>query len=425
MMKHLRLLQKVLLILFLAIGTLASCASEKELRIGVISDIHFLSEHLMDNGPAISSLSESAGRDFTVIPFILDKVLSDYLHSDIDILLISGDMTKDGEKQSHIDLVKKLQPLRDKGIRIYVVPGNHDINMPYASLYKGETVQKAENVDPVEFEQIYTDCGYSKALYRDTASLSYVTELSNNIWLVAIDGCRYKEYINNSISGGKINEHTEMWLRSMFLEAKRKNKLVLGMMHHALVEHFPYQEMLFSQYIIDDWKHYADLFADSGMKAIFTGHFHANDITEYISGEQNKIYDIETGSLTSYAFPYRFVTIRDSGMDVETRNVEALQNKPDLVEHSKKRLEAIAGQLALGKLKSLGVDVNDSIANQIARIAGSIFVLHAAGDEVVTDSLKQQIKELGRLFDQTTPEDGINDFKIDFFPADNNVKINF
>ncbi|MFV0469463.1 MAG: metallophosphoesterase family protein [Dysgonomonas sp.] len=425
MMKHLRLLQKVLLILFLAIGTLASCASEKELRIGVISDIHFLSEHLMDNGSAISSLSESAGRDFTAIPFILDKVLSDYLHSDIDILLISGDMTKDGEKQSHIDLVKKLQPLRDKGIRIYVVPGNHDINMPYASLYKGETVQKAENVDPVEFEQIYADCGYSKALYKDTASLSYVTELSNNIWLVAIDGCRYKEYTNNSISGGKINEHTEMWLRSMFLEAKRKNKLVLGMMHHALVEHFPYQEMLFSQYIIDDWKHYADLFADSGMKAIFTGHFHANDITEYISGEQNKIYDIETGSLTSYAFPYRFVTIRDSGMDVETRNVEALQNKPDLVEHSKKRLEAIAGQLALGKLKSLGVDVNDSIANQIARIAGGIFVLHAAGDEVVTDSLKQQIKELGRLFDQTTPEDDIDDFKIDFFPADNNVKINF
>ena len=76
-------------------------------------------------------------------------------------------------------------------------------------------------------------------------------------------------------------------------------------MHHGLVEHMLYQSTLMPDYLIDDWKNNAEILADSGLKVIFTGHFHSNDITLLTTHKGNKIYDIETGSLAGYPFPYR------------------------------------------------------------------------------------------------------------------------
>jgi len=44
--------------------------------------------------------------------------------SDIEVLLIPGDLTKDGEKLSHLELVQKLEPIIEKGIQTFVIPGN-------------------------------------------------------------------------------------------------------------------------------------------------------------------------------------------------------------------------------------------------------------------------------------------------------------
>ena len=43
-----------------------------------------------------------------------------------DLVLITGDLTKDGERLSHAYVKGKLDELRASGIRTLVIPGNHD-----------------------------------------------------------------------------------------------------------------------------------------------------------------------------------------------------------------------------------------------------------------------------------------------------------
>ena len=399
-----------------------SLLAGEPIKIGVITDTHYLSEKLMDDGYALQNYIQVSGKNIKDAPAVLDKVLDDYLHSDIQVLLVSGDMTKDGEKQSHLDFVNKLKALQDKGVKVFVIPGNHDINMPNAIEYKGNKTLPVSNVSPKEFTDIYASCGYNNALLRDTASLSYVALLDDHTWLVAIDAARYKEYDTRSISRGKISANTEKWLIEVLDKAKLQNITVVGMMHWGLTEHIVYQSMFFKDYLVDDWTRFANLFADKGMKAIFTGHFHSNDISAFVSDKGNTIYDIETGTLSGYPFSYRFIELNDKGMDIKTKNITSLPDNPALAEDDKQRMQSLSHRLAMQKLKGLGYNLPDDVLKQFADVLSQIFVLHLYGDEKPDDKLKLSMLKLSKAME--TPMD-IEDLEIDFPPADNNVQIAF
>ncbi len=269
----------------LSIFVLISCFSRatEPIKLGVITDTHYLSEKLMDGGYAVENYVYQTGRNIHDAPAILDQVLDNYLQSGIQVLLVCGDMTKDGEKQSHIDFAKKLKPLQEKGIRVYVIPGNHDINMANAVEFKGNKAFPTPGISPDEFANIYNDCGYKDAIDRDQASLSYVAGLNDSTWLLAIDAARYQEYKTGSITAGRILPQTEQWIVEILDTARSRGVQVIGMMHWGLTEHIVYQASSFKDYLVADWQRLASLFADKGMKAIFTGHFHSNDISMFTS----------------------------------------------------------------------------------------------------------------------------------------------
>lgn len=412
---------KQILIYILLILSLNLYANEP-IRIGVISDTHFLSEKLMDDGYAMQDYVLNNGKNIKDIPAVLDKVLNDYLQSDIQVLLVSGDITKDGEKQSHIDFAEKLKPLQKKGVQVFVIPGNHDINMPNSVEFRGNKTLPVDNISREEFAEIYSNCGYNNALKKDTESLSYVAELDNKTWLLAIDAARYKEYKTNSISAGKIPTTTEQWIKNILDQAKEKNILVIGMMHWGLTEHIMYQSSFFKNYLVQDWERLANMFADNGMKAIFTGHFHSNDISAFTSSNGNTIYDIETGTLSAYPFSYRFVELSDQGMDIKTRNITSTTDNPNLAEEDKIRMQMFSEKQAKQKLKGLGYNLPDSTLSEMANVLSQIFVLHAYGDEKISDDLKEAMEKLSIQLD--TPID-LTEIELDFHPADNNVKITF
>lgn len=412
--------------LFLIIVIIAK-ASEP-LRIGVITDLHYLSEKLMDGGSAVDKYMQSSGRMIKYTPFVLDSVLRHYDQgwaddiAAIDILLVCGDITKDGEKQSHLDFVEKLKPLQKKNVSVFVVPGNHDINMPGSVGFKGAGTYKVDNVSPKEFEEIYHDCGFDQAFKRDTASLSYAAVIAkyneSETWLLVIDAARYNEYTTRSISGGRILPQTEKWVLEILDEAKRKNAQVIGMMHWGLVEHFPMQSLLMKDYLVDDWKRLSTLFADNGMVAIFTGHNHANDITRYISSSKKNIYDIETGTLSSYPFSYRFVDYYPSNMNIGTFNIESLPQNPKLGEESKTRLYNLAKTMGKRKLNSFIPGLPVKRQEAFSDILAQIFLLHVWGDETISDELKIQIQDIMGGGDS-------EGYEPDFFPKDNNVTITY
>jgi UDP-2,3-diacylglucosamine pyrophosphatase LpxH len=168
----------------------------------------------------------------------------------------------------------------------------------------------------------------------------------------------------------------------------------------------------------------AGLLADNGVKAIFTGHFHANDISEFTSDNRNKIYDVETGSLAAYPFPYRFVELSDKSMTISTKNLKSISSNPDLYITGKTKLKAWAKNLCYQKIREKNLAPNEDILSQMADIASDITLLHVAGDEVVGDSLQQKIIKLAGEMEMPlllTPEN----IQIDTPPADNNVRLEF
>lgn len=412
---------KRFVILFLSV-VLVSFLLSAQVKMGVITDTHYLSNDLMDDGYALQEYVQASGKNIKEAPAVLDMVLNEYLQSDIEVLLVCGDMTKDGEKQSHIDFANKLKPLQDKGVKVFVIPGNHDINMPNSIEFKGNKRFPVDNISPKDFVDIYGGCGYNNALKRDTASLSYVAQLETNTWLLSVDAGRYKEYTTKSISGGRILPQTEKWAIEVLDEAKRKNIQVIGMMHWGLTEHIMYQSTFFKDYLVDDWQRLAALFADKGMKAIFTGHFHSNDISCFTSDEGNKIYDIETGTLSAYPFAYRFVDLYPDRMNIKTKNVTATPDNPNLAVEDKQRMSVLSEARASQMLKRTGLDLPEETLKPFVNVLSQIFLLHLYGDEVMDDKLMSAMKKLSQTTE--SPID-LEDMELDFPPADNNVTLEF
>lgn len=236
---------------------------------------------------------------------IARSMLDDFVNSDSEYLLIGGDLTG-GKRQSHIEFAQLLKDAEERsGKEIFVICGNHDC--------AAESSEK--NIDINEFKEIYADFGFNEADSYDPASASYAVDLSDGYRLLAIDSCIYGK------DDGKLSSETMEWVKAEAEEAKADGKNVIAMMHHSLLPHFTIQPM------IDDYADFAEQFADMGIKLVFTGHIHANDISMANSKNGNTVYDIQTGSLITSPNAYRKVTLTDDEISIESRYVEKIDTK--------------------------------------------------------------------------------------------------
>ena len=194
------------------------------------------------------------------------------------------------------------------------------------------------------------------------------------------------------------------------------------MMHWGFAEHIMYQSSFFKDYLVEDYLRLANLFADNGVKAIFTGHFHSNDITAFTSDKGNVIYDIEIGTLSAYPFSYRFVDLDTNGMKIRTENVTSIPGNSNLAEEDKQRILKLSTALAKGKISKLGYNLSEETSSLFAGIIGQIFIKHAYGDEKVDKSLKEYLEKLSEATDIPM---NTNEIVLDFPPEDNNLYIKF
>jgi 3',5'-cyclic AMP phosphodiesterase CpdA len=174
----------------------------------------------------------------------------------VDLLLIPGDLTKDGALSSHLQFAAYLDSIEQQGIRVFVVPGNHDVNSGRAVSYADTSSTKTTQVGPGRFSEIYAAFAYDEALYRDSFSLSYIAEPEQDLWLIGLDACLYPDDHSTAYAetGGELRRETIRWLESHLLseEALRKTKLVV--MHHGVLEHFHTQARYFEDYLLHRYK---------------------------------------------------------------------------------------------------------------------------------------------------------------------------
>ena len=156
-----------------------------EKKIVVATDMHYFAEKLAGNR-CDSFVGMARGGDGRVLEYgweVMDAFLDDMKEEDPDLLILSGDLTLDGEKASHEELAELLEGLSEAGIEVAVIPGNHDINNPDARRYTADGTEKVESITADEFRDIYADFGYVAADSRDPASLSYLYKIDSANWL--------------------------------------------------------------------------------------------------------------------------------------------------------------------------------------------------------------------------------------------------
>ncbi len=232
------------------IFTCRASAYPDQLKIALITDIHFLSPQLVCKGDALYAYEEATGRNVGDLHEVLNKVVDELKDVAPDILLIAGDITNNGEQQSHIDFIDKLKPLQDEGTRVFVIPGNHDVNVPDAKAYKGMDPTPVKSVSRKEFAELYALFGYGGALKRDDVSLSYLAEINETTWLLCLDTNRYDESSKSSITGGTIRTQTLDWALDIVREAREKKYSNFGDDAPRTGRAFPLSGSLFFQIIL-------------------------------------------------------------------------------------------------------------------------------------------------------------------------------
>ncbi|HOT64380.1 MAG TPA: metallophosphoesterase [Dysgonamonadaceae bacterium] len=389
--------------------------------MAVMSDIHFLGTDLAQSGEALTKYENATGRNVNELHAVLNETLKQIEAASVNALLICGDLTNHGERGSHLELIRKLTSLKQKGIRIYVIPGNHDVNIPDAKAYVGDESSPTQTVSAKEFSELYAPFGYSGAIRRDSASLSYLSALTDSLWLLSLDSNRYNEYTATSISGGRLLPQTVQWAMDILSEARSKNITVLGMMHHGLVEHMPYQATFFPNYLVEDWKKLAAEFADAGMPVVFTGHFHANDISSLTSANGNTIYDVETGSLSQYPLPYRLIEIDGNTLKIDSHFIQSVEGVPNLQEKYQEKMEKYAKASAEAQLSRLKIPLAEETRRALADLLSQINILHVAGDEKVDAETTEAIQKLAESVGDENFD--AKSFQLDFPPADNHLTL--
>lgn len=356
-------------------------------RIVVMTDTHVMApELLVNDGTAWQSFLTNDHKMVDYSVKLFDKMVSD-LQTTIrpDLVIITGDLTKDGELVSHQYVASKLAELKAAGIPTLVIPGNHDLGTANAMYYDGDTSQPAETASMEQFATIYADYGYTGS-DRESTTLTYACEPISGVVMIGID----------TGQEGTLSETTLNWVCDKANEAFCSGKQVITFMHHPLVPHFHGAETFVSYAVLNNYETVRNRLADAHVRLVLTGHFHTSDIArDWNAGLTSEIYDVGTGSLISYPCHYRELTIAADRqqVDVSTRSISELEPGDNFANDSRIRLKNSTAKVAQNRLATYS-----SMVSLVTPSIGEAFTYHAAGDEHrSTDAQKLMDSLLGSI----------------------------
>ena len=347
-------------------------------KIVVVSDIHVMSPWLLPDGAetqeAWTTYYANDRKMLQQSAAIFDQFVLDMISLHPTAVFITGDLTKDGERYSHTYVRGQLSNLDSYGIKVFVIPGNHDFGeagIPTQFNADG-TTSPAEVLTTGEFADWYQEYGYEGS-EKDPNSLSYVAEPMDGIALLAIDS-----------HTASISNATLEWLCTKATEKRNAGKQVIAMMHHPLFPHITGADMFIETYNINNYEDVRNALINAGVNVILTGHFHTSDIAKDWDDDEDKaVYDINTGSLISYPCDYRILT---PSADRKTLNVQTASIVPTgmTADECKTWLQGRIKSVAVNKMNAKAGAMASMAAtqiNNIAEFAANLFILHAEGDE--------------------------------------------
>lgn len=337
--KVLSLLLSMLLVLTALPLTFAKTAApaDGDLLLATMSDVHYYPESLAQyRGEAFYDYT----RGFNCVWDNLDGVVEsafaaikrDVTEKGLKYLVLTGDLTTNGEYEGHAALAEKLRALKEEtGLHIYVINGNHDVNNPDAAQFVTPDGLKtrAKMTTPKDFYDIYYDFGFSEAASTFSApdtgkagALSYSID-AGAFRFIMIDAGKYtadntekKQDVKET--GGNITPEVLEWVKGEAAAAKEKGQTPIAFTHWNLSEMNYLHGEILQGFVIDDGYRLQETFADMGIHYVYSGHQHVSDIDVTYSDAGEKLVSVITPILTQY--PYAF---RESAFSVKDGKISA------------------------------------------------------------------------------------------------------
>ncbi|MDD4316319.1 MAG: metallophosphoesterase [Clostridia bacterium] len=302
-----------------------------ELSVSVMSDTHVMAEEQIGGSSEDFARYTWGGQKMVHLSEAIFKTSIDTcIADDNDFLLISGDLTDDGGKKSHLSVAAELSRYEASGKKAFVIAGNHDIRNRSHSFVNG-IEETTENIDDAEFAEIYADFGYDEALSRHENSLSYTADLNKKYRLIAIDCSYYEISTDDGYVAGRhspnMTDELLSWCTNAVKKAVEDGKTPVGMIHFPVLAHlgqFVDKTLGSENSLVNDNEKVADALLESGLNILFTGHLHSQDITSYTK-DGNTLYDIETASLTNFPMPIRSFKAYNNSFYISTESLSSVK----------------------------------------------------------------------------------------------------
>ncbi len=279
----------------------------ESLSFYLVTDTHYFEPSLGASGKAYDEYMQSEqmcmAENAAVAKATFDAIIAD---PSVNILLIPGDLTKNGEKESHRGFIKELERLKNAGKRVYVTTALHDFN-DVSRGYRNDGIVTVEGTKREELYDLYYGYGFKDALAFDKLTMSYCAKIGEGVRLLAIN-CDGEQ----GDRSGSMSERLLGWIKEQADAAKRDGCFLFAMTHYPVIPSVPVFELVGDAHI-DDWRRVASFLADNGVPLIFTGHMHIQSVNEYISEQNNRLIDVCTSALPGSPAKYRKVEIKENG----------------------------------------------------------------------------------------------------------------
>lgn len=286
----------------------------KKFDFYLVTDTHYFEPSLGASGKAFDKYIKREQYFMAESSDIVKAVFADIAaDKETEYIIIPGDLTKNGEIESHKSFIEELYKLKDAGKKIFVLTAGHDYNEK-SRAFVGDECIEVEGTPFKMLPELYKDFGYSQAIAVDYQSLSYVAEIYEGLRLLAIncDG--------EGNPKGEVDARLAEWIGIQLDDAKKSGCEVIAMCHYPIIPSVPVFELV-GDAKLKNWRDTATFLADNGVELVLTGHMHIQSVNKFTTENGNTLVDICTSCLTGSPAKYRKISYDGKKIDAKSIDV--------------------------------------------------------------------------------------------------------
>lgn len=279
------------MILFLLCTVLCACAYKppeagSQVKAEPFAAVIFSDLHYQEPSDVLNTVLPLASD----LPQFTETLVSQILNLHPDLVVITGDDTNNGRESEMRQLTAHLRRIREAGIEIVMIPGNHDMHSNNRDIY-----------EKVFFPLLQTDS-------RDEETLSYSRVFRHTRFLAMDDSSA------SAGNGGIYPASTVRWLEGQLKEAEKQQENIIFLSHYSVLTGLG----------TDRWDSYrvqadglVQLLEKYNVRLCFTGHQHTQNILRH-----HQMYEVISASVLSLPCLFGILEVNDSQMEYHTRTVD-------------------------------------------------------------------------------------------------------